>query len=228
MTSAFFPAISRPLYERTLSSSPKLPPMDNYRALQEFLGRFMPLSGEDFACLKKHSSVIHVRKKDILTDAGDTELYLYFVVRGLIREYFYKGGEQVTTDIISEGTITGSVTSFFTGAPSHYCLQAMEPCSLIAIHKGQLEDLYGKGQQWEKFGRVILAHFLLQQEHDIINSTMRSPRERFFDFLEKHGDLLQRVPQKYLASYLQIKPETFSRMKHLVRKQPKKNGHEAR
>lgn len=209
------------MYRHSFLASLKLPPMDNYRALQEFLGRFMPLSGEDFAILKKHSSVVHIRKRDIITDAGDTELYLYFVAKGLIREYFYKGAEQVTTDIISEGTITGAVTSFLTGAPSHYSLQAMEPCSLVAIHKGQLESLYQSGRLWDQFGRIIMSHFLLQREFEIINSATLTPRERFFSFLDKHGDLLQRVPQKYLASYLQIKPETFSRMKHLVKKQNK-------
>ena len=198
--------------------------MDNFRALQEFLGRFMPLSGEDFAILKKKSSVIHIRKKDIITDAGDTELYLYFVVKGLIREYFYKGSQQVTTDLISEGTITGSVTSFFTGAPSHFCLQAMEPCSLIAIHKGALEDLYRSKRSWEKFGRIITTHFLLQQEKQILNYTRLNPRERFLHFVNEYSHLVQRVPQKYLASFLQIKPETFSRMKHMIRKNPKKQS----
>ncbi len=198
--------------------------MDNFRALQEFLGRFMPLSGEDFAILKKKSSVIHIRKKDIITDAGDTELYLYFVVKGLIREYFYKGSQQVTTDLISEGTITGSVTSFFTGAPSHFCLQAMEPCSLIAIHKGALEDLYRSNRNWEKFGRIITTHFLLQQEKQILNYTRLNPRERFLHFVNEYSHLVQRVPQKYLASFLQIKPETFSRMKHMIRKNPKKQS----
>lgn len=198
--------------------------MDNFRALQEFLGRFMPLSGEDFAILKKKSSVVHIRKKDIITDAGDTELYLYFVVKGLIREYFYKGSQQVTTDLISEGTITGSVTSFFTGAPSHFCLQAMEPCSLIAIHKGALEDLYRSNRNWEKFGRIITTHFLLQQEKQILNYTRLNPRERFLHFVNEYSHLVQRVPQKYLASFLQIKPETFSRMKHMIRKNPKKQS----
>lgn len=200
--------------------------MDNYQVLQQFLNRFMPLSPEDFTLLRKHSSVVHVRKRDIITEAGETELYLYFVVSGLIREFFYKGGKQVTTDIIPEGTITGSVTSFFTGAPSHYCLQAMEPCSLVTIHKGSLEDLYRSDRKWEKFGRILTAHFLMQQEWQILDNTCYSPRERFIRFFDKHSDLLQRVPQKYLASFLQIKPETFSRMKHLLRKNHKKTTRE--
>lgn len=199
--------------------------MHNYQALQTFLQRFLVLPAEDFAELKRRSEVIHVKKKAIITDAGNPELYIYFVVKGLIREFFYKGKQEITTDIISEGTITGSVTSFFTGAPSHYCLQAMEPCTLIAMHKGKLEELYRSDRKWERFGRVLTAHFLMQQEWHILNSTRFTPREMFLHFFEHHSDLLQRVPQKYLASYLRIKPETFSRMKHLLRKN-KKNNHQ--
>ncbi|MFN8290778.1 MAG: Crp/Fnr family transcriptional regulator [Chitinophagaceae bacterium] len=198
--------------------------MDHYQALQHFLERFLVLPPDDLAELKHRSEVVHFKKRAIITNAGDAELHLYFVVKGLIREYFYKGKQEVTTDIISENTITGSVTSFFTGAPSHYCLQAMEPCTLISIHKGKLEELYRSDRKWERFGRVLTAHFLMQQEWNILNSVRFTPREMFIQFFEKQADLLQRVPQKHLASYLRIKPETFSRMKHLLRRQ-KKNNH---
>lgn len=196
--------------------------MENYRALQTFLNGFLVLPENDFAELKRRSEVVHFKKKQIIVNAGDTALHLYFVVKGLIREYFYKGNQQHTTDIITEDTITGSVTSFFTGAPSHFCLQAMEPCTLIAIHKGQLEELYRSDKKWERFGRVITADFLLRQEWQILNDTRFSPRERFLHFFENHAGLLQRVPQKYLASFLKIKPETFSRMKHLLHTSRKK------
>lgn len=201
--------------------------MAHYRALQSFLERFLVLTPEDFEELKCRSVILHFKKKTIITEAGNRELYLYFVVKGLIREFFYKGKQEITTDIISEGTITGSVTSFFTGAPSHYCLQAMEACTLISIHKGKLEELYRSDRKWERFGRVLTAHFLMQQEWNILSSVRLTPREMFLQFFENHADLLQRVPQKYLASYLHIKPETFSRMKHLLRKHKKNNHHRA-
>lgn len=203
--------------------NPQIQSMEYYRVLHAFLNRFLHLSDEDFAELRHRSAVVHFKKKAVITDAGSSELYLYFVVKGLIREYFYKGNQQITTDIISENTITGSVTSFFTGAPSHFCLQAMESCTMIAIHKGDLEELYRTDKKWEKFGRILTAHFLMQQEWQILYNARLSPRELFLHFFEHHSDLLQRVPQKYLASYLKIKPETFSRMKHLLHKKGKKN-----
>lgn len=199
--------------------------MDNYQALQQFIGQFFPLNEEEFAQLKKRSSVVHVRKKDIITSAGETENYLYYVTRGLIREYFFKGGLAITSQVIAEGTVFGSVSSFLTGAPSHFCLEAMEPCSLVTIQKGQLEELYRSSTRWEKFGRILTTHFVLRQEREVLQRYRLTPRERFLRFVQENPDLLQRVPQKYLASLLQIKPETFSRMKHLLYKRPvKRNG----
>lgn len=199
--------------------------MDNYRALQQFIEQFIPLTGEEFAQLKKRSSVVHVRKKDIITQAGETENYLYFIARGLIREYFFKAGEAITSQVVAEGTLFGSVTSFLTGTPSHFCIEAMEPCSLVTIQKGQLEDLYRNSPQWEKFGRILTTHFVIRKEREVMLRYRLTPRERFLQFMQENPQLLQRVPQKYLASLLQIKPETFSRMKHLLYKSPKKmNG----
>lgn len=199
--------------------------MDNYQALHQFIEQFISLTGEEFAQLKKRSSVVHVRKKDVITSAGETENYLYYVARGLVREYFFKAGEAVTSQVIAEGTVFGSVSSFLTGTPSHFCLEAMEPCSLVTIQKGQLEELYRSSPRWEKFGRILTTHFVLRQEREVMLRYRLAPRERFIRFVEENPQLLQRVPQKYLASLLQIKPETFSRMKHLLYRSPRKmNG----
>ncbi len=189
-----------------------------YDNLFSFLSHFTGLSDEDFATLKSHSVLRHFHKKEKLIRPGEIEKHLYFTGKGLIREFFYKGKQEVTTDIIAEGTITGSVSSFLTGTPSHYCLEAMEPVIALAISKNDLEDLYLSDRRWERTGRLLTTHFLLKQEQYILDGMRFSVRERFLDFMEKSPDLLQRVSQKYLASYLNIKPETFSRLKHLVKK----------
>jgi CRP-like cAMP-binding protein len=194
-----------------------------YQQLYLYLRQFTNLTDEDFELLKKSSQLKNFRKKELLIKAGNTEQHLYFIAKGLVREYFVKDKQQVTTDIITEGTITGGVSSFFTMAPSNYSLEAMEPVAAIAIERNKLELLYKSDVKWERFGRIITTHFLLQQELHILNNIQYTVRERFFHFMNNHPDLLQRVPQKYLASYLNIKPETFSRLKSvLLKKMAKK------
>jgi CRP-like cAMP-binding protein len=188
-----------------------------FDGLLKFFNQFVPLSEAEFSLIKHKIEVRHYGKKEQLIKAGDTELYLYFIEKGLTREFFYKGHQQIIIDIVSEGTITGSVTSFFTGEPSRYFIETIEPVSAIRISRKNLEELYQSHNKWERFGRVLTAHFLLQQERHILDNIRFTVRERFVNFINEHPGLLLRVPQKYLASYLDIKPETFSRLKHLVK-----------
>jgi CRP-like cAMP-binding protein len=199
-----------------------------YKQLYKYLSQFISFSDEEFEFLKQNSAQKSFRKKEFFIRAGDVEQHLYFISSGIIRQYFIQGKHQVTTDLIAEGTITGSVSSFFTGKPSHYFLEAMEPVSVLTISKEKLEALYKSDVKWERFGRILTTHFLLQQEKHILENICSTVRERFFHFIDTNQELLQRIPQKYLASYLNIKPETFSRLKGvLVKKLIKKTQHAA-
>jgi CRP-like cAMP-binding protein len=187
-----------------------------FQHLFVFLNQFIALTEEEFAMLRQKTEIRQYKKNDMLIRPGDVESHLYFVHKGLIREYFLKAKQQVTTDIIGDGTITGSVTSFFTGQPSRYCLQAIEPSVVVAISRDDLENLYRSDRKWERLGRVLTTHFFLQKERHLLDNMRFTTRERFIHFMNENPALLQKVPQKHLASYLNIKPETFSRMKHLM------------
>ncbi|HEY5771022.1 MAG TPA: Crp/Fnr family transcriptional regulator, partial [Chitinophagaceae bacterium] len=79
--------------------------------------------------------------------------------------------------------------------------------------------LFLTDKKWEKFGRRIITAFFLQLEYQILDNIRYSTKERFINFMKHNPELVQRVPQKYLASYLEIQPETFSRLKHLMVKE---------
>jgi hypothetical protein len=80
--------------------------------------------------------------------------------------------------------------------------------------------IYEKYPKTEKLGRMIITEMFIKKDQRDFRQLNTTTRERFLDYMHNHPDMLQRVPQKYLASYLNIKPETFSRLKHLLR--PKK------
>lgn len=141
-------------------------------------------------------------------------------MKGLVRKYFIKGKEQIVKHIGKEGTILSSSVSFFYKEPSKFVLETIEPTVLASISSDNLEKLYQSDNKWEKLGRLMMADFLIEKEYLLLDSIRFSPRERFLRFMKEQPDLLQRVPQKYLASYLEIKPETFSRLKHLMYLKP--------
>jgi CRP-like cAMP-binding protein len=188
-----------------------------YELLHEFLLRFVPsLTEHEFEYLKTLLDIIRLEKKQILVKEGEVANHLYFVTEGLIHQYFYANKEMVTVDLIGPGTITGATTSFLLGAPSHYCLATLEPTTVLAITKEKLENLYSSDRKWQKFGRLLITHFLLQQEQAILDRARFSVRERFIMFAEKYPCLMEKVPQRRLASYLSIEPETFTRLKPLL------------
>jgi CRP-like cAMP-binding protein len=161
-----------------------------YDGLIEYFNRFIPLSPSDFEVMKEGIEVRHIAKKEHLIKAGETEEFLYFISKGLAREYIVTGKQEVTTDLICEGTITGSATSFLGGEPSRYNIQAMEPMTALVMSKHSLEKLYRSGDKWEKLGRLLTTHFLLQQEKHILDKIRFSVKERFLKFLDETPGLV--------------------------------------
>lgn len=187
-----------------------------FEALQTFLSQHVNIAPTDFQLLATKLEVCNFKKKERLTEIGEMENYLHFVSKGIIRRYFYKEDEEIITHIVKEGGVIGSSASFFSGFPSRYVVEAMELTTTFRISKSNLESLFSSDNKWEKVGRKIISHFLVDQETHLLDSVRLSVQQRFVKFVSENSDLIMRVPQKYLASYLNIKQETFSRMKHLM------------
>jgi len=175
--------------------------------------QFLP---SDDLLIEETTEVFQFDKKQMVTNIGDVEKYIYLVVKGLLRKYFIKGDEEVTTHIIAEGAALTSGVSFFKQKPSLYYVEALEPTIALAISYENYEKLFSADARWEKTGRELIQDAMLRKEFWIIDNLQHTPRERFLHFMRTYPELLQRVPQKLLASYLNIQPETFSRLKHLV------------
>jgi CRP-like cAMP-binding protein len=187
--------------------------------LRQFVSRYVALSDEEFALLARMLEIRNFDKKQQLIAAGEVENYLNFIVKGLVRKYFQKGKEEVITQIARENDIISSSVSFLSGEPSTYFVETLEPCVFLSVSRQNIEKLYNESPRIERLGRLIITNVFLQKEQWEHESIRMDTRERFLRFIQNNSDLVQRVPQKYLASYLNMKPETFSRLKHLVKKQ---------
>ncbi len=190
--------------------------------LQKYIGQFIDLPVEELEALINSIEVRSVDKKVRLTDVNETEKYLYFVIKGLARKFFVKGKEEIITQIAKEGELISSSVSYFSGNPSGYVVETIEPTTFYSLHHDKAEQLYGRYPKLERLSRLIITELFLQKEVWELERIRYSTKERFLRFMNENPELFQRVPQKYLASYLNIKPETFSRLKHLLR--AKKNS----
>jgi CRP-like cAMP-binding protein len=187
--------------------------------VRQFIKQHIELSEAEFENLASRLHLVHFEKKTKLINIGEVATTVYFVLKGITRRYFYRGKQEVITHLIKEGGLMGSVISFLTGEPSRYVLETIEPVTAYAISKNDLEQLFATDKKWEKFGRKIITSFFIQIEYNNINKIKYSTKERFLNFMKQNPDLVLRVPQKHLASYLEIQPETFSRLKHLMVKE---------
>lgn len=188
--------------------------------LRQFVSGYAALNPEDFSLLAEKVKVRSFEKREMLLRPGEVEEYMSFVIRGLCRMYFYKGRSEVILNLAKEKELISSSSSFLSGAPSNYYIETLEPTTLLSITRDDLEKVYRQNSRIERLGREMITHFVLEKE-EWEHACMRlDTRERFLQFVERNPELVQRVPQKYLASYLNMKPETFSRLKHLLKKRP--------
>ena len=183
-----------------------------------YLNKFVPISPEEFReYIQPYIIERRFEKKEIVSQAGEVEEYLNFIVHGLVRKYYLQDNDEVNTQISHEGHLIHAQESFHSRKPSEYFVETLEPTTFISVTYNDLEKLYSQHIKLERLGRLVITYTMVQKDRWQMQMIKMPPRERFLFFVERHPDLLQRVPQKHLASFLNIQPETFSRFKHLVK-----------
>jgi len=184
---------------------------------RQYVSQYVALTEEEYLFLVHRLEIRNFDKKEIVTREGEVENYLNFVIKGLARKFFYRDKEEMITQIARENELISSYDSFLKGTPSTYLVETIEPTTFISITKDHVEELYEKNPKMERLGRLITTQQFLSREQWEYDRMRLDSHQRFVQFIQDNSNLLQRVPQKYLASYLNIKPETFSRFKHLLR-----------
>jgi CRP/FNR family transcriptional regulator, anaerobic regulatory protein len=140
--------------------------------------------------------------------------YVYFIEEGIVRHtYLTHKGENITCDFSTKGQFFTDFASFNYGQPSLYQFSAIEPLCYLRINLQDLRSLYARHPKIETFGRLIAeqtAERITQMARSLISEKASDRYERL---LKEKPELLQRVPQKYIAAYLGIKPESLSRIR---------------
>ena len=197
----------------------------NSEFIFQFVQKFGKLTRADFDQLIPYFKMRYFEKKTIILQKGDVENYLNVVVKGLVRKFIKVRGNEITLQLATEGHMIQSEVSFHMRTPSDVTLETLEPTALICMDYHGVQDALQKIPNAEQLGRLIIEYMFIKKDHRYYSQLKNTTRERFLEYMNQHPHMLQRVPQKILASYLNIKPETFSRLKHLVRpSRENKNG----
>jgi len=160
--------------------------------------------------------------KTTLLREGEVATHMYYVKTGCLRLWFNKNGKDVTFQFFFEDQPVSSLESFILGEPSPFSLETLEPTTVATITRRDWDEVYNLVPKL----REQLMGFLLKRMGDygrlFLSRIKDSPRERYEALVREHPEILQRIPQHYIASYIGITPVSLSRIR--ARKSRKKPG----
>ena len=197
--------------------------IDILNLLRTQLNSVYPLPEESVVALYNQMTEISLRKKELLLNANDRNNNIYFLVSGLMRVYTIIDGVERIADFIKPGYFVNilSQTSFI--PTSKACVEAMEQCVVLSINNKELESLYETSVELANWGRVYSEKEVNQFNHFFSHLYFLSPEKLYEEAIRTLSpQLLQKIPLKYLASYLNRTPESLSRIrKRIVNKETK-------
>lgn len=157
-------------------------------------------------------------RKAWITEAGRKESYFFYVLEGVQAVYFINNkGDKVVIGFSYQGDYSGAYESFLMQEPSVLFVEALQATRMLAINYTNYQKLFELSADFNKWARLFLEGILIgrgKREVELINLTAK---ERYINFMRRCPEELLDIPQKYLASYLNMKPETFSRLRSSVR-----------
>jgi CRP-like cAMP-binding protein len=181
--------------------------------LSTTLRNYINFTNEEILILQKVAQVRYFKKKQVVLEFGEKEQYISCVAKGLVRKHIMSGDKSITTEFAAEGGVICSNSSLGNQVPSAYSIQALEPTTLICFTLDAMNFLYGKSAVFFEFGKIIVSNSFLKSEEREIMLMKYNATQRLENFIETKPDLLHRLPQNIIASYLNIQPETFSKLK---------------
>jgi len=166
----------------------------------------------------KHFEKKELKKKTNLLQAGKTADEVYFIVEGCMRLFCVRDGEELSTYFFTEQMFAGAYDSFISRKPSRHSIETLEDCEVLALTYHALQELYVEFPKMNEFIRkAIEERFVVL--HDLFTDyVLNSPEERYLSLQKERPDLLNRIPQHQIASFLGITPVSLSRIRNRVAK----------
>lgn len=180
--------------------------------LFDFISKYISLTEEEKNALVSLDIFRSLKKGTILLKEGQQSKESYFVLKGCIRTYYIIDGEEKTTAFYTEmDALTPHCV--ISKAPSQYFISCTEDCILLISNSDMEVEVNSKFPKFDIMCRILSEELLAKERIDFDEFKTSSPEQRYLNLIQKRPDLLQRVPQHQLASYLGIKPQSLSRLR---------------
>jgi CRP-like cAMP-binding protein len=153
------------------------------------------------------------QKGELILKEGEVCKNIYWVVKGLVRQFYYKNGKELTEYMATENTICMCIESLFKEEPTHLQIMALEPTIIYALPKAALEHEAMKNVNIQMLYRKIFEESLIFSQIHADMLRFESAQDRYAKLVKRSPQLVLRAPLVYIASYLQMTPETLSRVR---------------
>ncbi|MDB4903065.1 MAG: hypothetical protein JWQ63_2346 [Mucilaginibacter sp.] len=196
--------------------------MDTLNALiifREQLKKYIEFNDVEWEVFRSHLTFGKLKKKQHFAEPGEVCSDIGFIVSGSIRYYFVKDGQEITNYFSFENEFASSYTSFLTREPGFSYIQALEETTLINISYKDWHQMLAHpllAYKMERFGRLVAEYYLICYDNRMISFITKTPEERYLELLSTGRDILQRVPQHYIAHFLGITPVSLSRIRRRI------------
>jgi CRP-like cAMP-binding protein len=182
-------------------------------AIMKTLKERVDFTEAELAMLAQHIRLSSLKKNELLVAEGTVENRIHYIVEGVTRSFFIRGGKDISFEFYFPGMFISSYASFLDRTPSAHSIEAFTSLTVLSIQHADMMQLYEKSKNFEHFGRIFTEELFKktsERNRDLLSLTAT---ERYMKLLEVHTHYVQAIPLKYLASYLNITPESLSRIR---------------
>ncbi len=187
-----------------------------FNKLKQYCEQTVPLLDTELDLIDNYFEEKTLKKKAFLLQDDKVCDFIAFISEGSIRHFHIKDGAEKTCDISFDNSWVTDFQSFTYDTVAKMNLQAMEVTKVFVIKKRNLYNLYKECSKYETFGRLMTEQVAMRATEIAMSLSSDKPEERFQNLIKKQPDLFQRVPQKYIANFLGVSPESLSRIRNRI------------
>lgn len=180
---------------------------------RELARRFSTMTHDELSILEGILVPMKFPKGKTIIAEGDICENIYYIHQGLVRQYYYKNGKEVTENLRVDGKIFMCIESLFHEVPSNLVCEALEPTYVYALPKKRLEEIALHNQNIQILYRKILEESLIESQVHADMVRFETAQDRYRRICKLEPKVVLRAPLVHIASYLQMTPETLSRVR---------------
>lgn len=181
--------------------------------LRGYINYIVPISELDWSLFSNRLQYKEYCKDEMLTETGSIENYMYFLLDGVTRIYHFKHNDEYTLRFNFPISSFNSYSSFISRTPSVVAVEALTDLKLFRMSYNDMQTLYDESPAAERVGRRMIELLYVSREMKELQMHTRTAEDYYCELMKTSKDLISKIPQKYLASYLGITPESLSRIR---------------